>query len=689
MTAALLVTQVVLWHAYQGAEARAIKQLAAQYQAAHPDVAIDVVPIPYNAYTEKLEAAIPLGNGPDLFIAAHESLGEWSRLGLVAPQPRSATPIPPAIERALTTTGGLYGLPLAKKGAALIYRRDRLATPPTNGTALLALRRSGSPPLAYETGSLYLHAAWLAASGGAILDEHDQPQLGAPAFVRSLEWLKLLQDQRLIPEDLSGADATQLFLQGKADLLIAGPWVLDDLAGLPIAVAPIPALGHAARPLLTIEVIVLSARATEPTAAGAFAEYLQSREGARVRAQVGRQIVADDEIVKELDDPLLRQFALALAAGEPMSTARAMKLVWEPGQRALRRVLRGAAEPTIAARDAQLDVEDALRPPPPTQDARPYLVALSLALVGLVARAARRTRPPSRPGQRAAYLFAAPMQLVFVVLAGVPLLVGAAMAFFHYDARHWTFVGLFNLVDILRSSGVPPWSPPSFYYTLAVTILWTLANVTLHVAIGLGLALLLRNPARRLRGVYRILLILPWAMPNYITGLVWRGLFNRQFGALNALLVWLGGEPISFFARFWTAFAANLATNVWLGFPFMMVVILGALAQVPKEVEEAAALDGASGWQRLTRVTLPIIWPALLPSVILGAVWTFNMFNVIFLVSGGEPDGASEILVSQAYRWAFSRNHRYGYAAAYALLIAGVLVLQGWLVRRATQKEAA
>ncbi len=101
----------------------------------------------------------------------------------------------------------------------------------------------------------------------------------------------------------------------------------------------------------------------------------------------------------------------------------------------------------------------------------------------------------------------------------------------------------------------------------------------------------------------------------------------------------------------------------------MMVVTMGALTSIPKDVLEAAEVDGATRWQRFTRVTLPLLRPALLPAVVLGAVWTFNMFNVVFLVSGGEPDGQTDILVSEAYRWAFTRDAQYGYAAAYAVLI--------------------
>ncbi|MCK6506891.1 sugar ABC transporter permease [Myxococcota bacterium] len=194
--------------------------------------------------------------------------------------------------------------------------------------------------------------------------------------------------------------------------------------------------------------------------------------------------------------------------------------------------------------------------------------------------------------------------------------------------------------------------------------------------------MVLREPWLRLRGVYRVLLILPWAVPNYITALIWKGMFHRQFGAINGFLEWAGFGAVSWFSQFSTAFAANLATNTWLGFPFMMVVTLGALQSIPRDLEQAAEVDGASAWQRFRHVTLPLLKPALLPAVILGSVWTFNMFNIIYLVSGGEPDGSTEILISEAYRWAFTRGHRYGYASAYAVLIFFVLLGYSRLMNR-------
>ena len=189
-----------------------------------------------------------------------------------------------------------------------------------------------------------------------------------------------------------------------------------------------------------------------------------------------------------------------------------------------------------------------------------------------------------------------------------------------------------------------------------------------------------------MRPVFRAALILPWAIPNYITALIFKGLFHAQYGAVNAMLAAVVGGPVAidWFGSFALAFTANLTTNTWLGFPFMMVVALGALQSIPRDLEEAAMVDGAGWWFRFRHVVWPLLAPALLPAVLLGSVWTFNMFNVVYLVSGGEPDGSTEILISEAYRWAFSRENRYGYAAAYAVLIFGVLF--GW--SRAANKIA-
>jgi arabinogalactan oligomer/maltooligosaccharide transport system permease protein len=701
ISAALLAaTQVVVWHAYRAEEQKTLEHAAKVYSAAHPGVHVEPVAIPYDAFTYKLEAAIPRGNGPDLFIGKHDDLGEWARTGLVQPMDQQ---VPAAdLDQFFDETvaplrwgGHLYGVPLTFKSLALYYRTDRVAAPPQSTDELRKLleeaRKQGRYGLVYETGNMFMHAAFLHGFGGQILDLDGRPRLSSPESVRAIQYVYDLESHGLLPQEASATVATQLFNEGLAAMTINGPWFSGEIApGVPWKVAPlfvVSATGQRLKPLVTIEGALLAARARQPAEAIAFARWLAGPEGARLRATGARQTVAARSVWSDPEiagDAVLAAFKAQLADTVPMSNRPEMRAVWEPAQRALRRVMRGAADALPAWAEAERQILDTMRPAPPPAPPLPYALGGSLlALVGALwvwrrARAAGGLAEIKR--QRFAYAYLLPSAFGMVLLVFVPFLVGTAMSLQHFDGARWTFIGLGNFAEILASG--------EFWATLVVTILWTLCNVSLHVMIGVALALLLRDPMLRLRGVYRALLIIPWAVPNYITALIWKGMFHRQFGAVNSILAALGIEPVSWFSQFWTAFAANVATNVWLGFPFMMVVTLGALAGIPKELEEAAALDGASRWQRLRHVTLPLLWPAILPSVILGAVWTFNMFNIVFLVSGGEPDGSTEILISQAYRWAFTRGHRYGYAAAYAVLIFIVLALQSAFSRRATEQEA-
>jgi ABC-type sugar transport system permease subunit len=279
---------------------------------------------------------------------------------------------------------------------------------------------------------------------------------------------------------------------------------------------------------------------------------------------------------------------------------------------------------------------------------------------------------------RTALSFLTPAAIAMLVLVATPFVIGIVIGFYDHHAGTWSFVGIDNFVEILSGGGRPLEDPLNFWFILGVTVLWTVANITLHVTIGVALALLLSRKWIFGRGIFRMLLILPWAIPNYITALMWNGMFKGEYGAVNSLLAAAGLDRVDWLSSWATAFAANVTTNTWLGFPFMMVVALGALETIPKELYEAAAVDGASAWQRFRHITLPHLRPALGPAVALGSIWTFNMFNVIYLVSGGKPNNSTNILVTDAYRWAFERGERYGMAAAYGTVIFLILLL--WTV---------
>jgi arabinogalactan oligomer/maltooligosaccharide transport system permease protein len=297
-----------------------------------------------------------------------------------------------------------------------------------------------------------------------------------------------------------------------------------------------------------------------------------------------------------------------------------------------------------------------------------------------------------------AYTYVAPALIGMLALAFFPFFYGFVLSFTDTtllnQGASWSdrWVGLANYASILGDfnfggSGAA-FNYQNFYWTMGVTIVWTASNVVFGVSIGLGMALLLNIKGLRGVAIYRTLLILPWAIPNYITALTWKGMFHPQFGAINQAIQAFGGQPVQWFDAVGPSFITGLATNVWLSFPFMMVVALGALQAVDEDMYEAARIDGASPWQQFWLITLPSLRPALLPAIIVSVVWTFNMFNVIYLVSAGQPSGANEILVTRAYRIAFE-EYRYGYAAAYSVVIFLILLIYGVFQIRATSATEA
>lgn len=231
------------------------------------------------------------------------------------------------------------------------------------------------------------------------------------------------------------------------------------------------------------------------------------------------------------------------------------------------------------------------------------------------------------------------------------------------------------------------------------TILWTVINVTFHVAGGMALAILLNRPMK-LQGFYRTLLVVPWAIPTTIAAMALRNEFDNRYGLFNILLTdlntwltnishgtasiivignmfeWLAAHigPVSWKQDPVWAFVSILMANIWLGIPFMAVIILGGLQSISQEYFEAAEIDGASKWQQFRNITLPLLRPVLTPAIILGVVWTFNKFDVIYLITQGGPQEKTDILVSSMYKAAF-QFYRYGFTAMFALVIFIILFI--------------
>jgi len=250
-----------------------------------------------------------------------------------------------------------------------------------------------------------------------------------------------------------------------------------------------------------------------------------------------------------------------------------------------------------------------------------------------------------------------------------PIIWEVVLAFSNMSLRHfkdpsyslgqfWSNIAMIFTAPVLKQV--------YFFPVFFRTLLWTFIQVVFHVTLGLGLALLLNRPLR-LKGVYKVLLIIPWAIPQVISCLTWRGEYHYQYGFVNLLLQAVGLPAVQWKTEAIPNFLAMNITNIWLGVPFMMVICLGALQSISAEYYEAAKLDGATGWRRLRSITLPLMSPILTPAIILGVIWTFNNFNVPFFINENSLE-TSDILVTALFRAAFEYN-RYGFSAAFAIVI--------------------
>ncbi|NOZ60685.1 MAG: sugar ABC transporter permease [Calditrichaeota bacterium] len=273
---------------------------------------------------------------------------------------------------------------------------------------------------------------------------------------------------------------------------------------------------------------------------------------------------------------------------------------------------------------------------------------------------------------RLAYLYTMPAFIVMGIVVIYPFLYNIVLSFSNMNLTHfydWRLTGPQNYVKVFQER--------TFWYFFFKTILWTVINVFFHVTIGVFLALIL-NKDLKAKSFFRTLLILPWAVPQYITALTWRGMFNSEYGAISLIIHKIFGVQIPWLTTEWGAFTACVVTNVWLGFPFMMVIALGGLQSIPDELYEAAEIDGASWRHKLKNITIPLLKPVMIPAITLGIIWTFNNFNIVWLVSnGGEPADTTHILVSWVYKSGF-RYFRMGYAAAFSMIIFLILLIFSW-----------
>ena len=290
---------------------------------------------------------------------------------------------------------------------------------------------------------------------------------------------------------------------------------------------------------------------------------------------------------------------------------------------------------------------------------------------------------------RFAYLFVLPTVLVIALLDIYPIIEGIIVSLQNQNqlrANPEAFVGLKHYYRALFDEQV-------FWYSLGRSLVWTVFAVAGGYVVALSLALLL-NMEIWGRGIFRALFLVPWVIPDVCTALLWKWLYGDEFGVINFLLVKSGivSKPVLWLADPTLAMPAVIFVQIWKLYPVMFIVLLAALQNVPKELHEAATIDGANVRQRFIYITMPFLKKTSVIITLLGCIWTFQAFDIIYLLTGGGPANATKTLPTLIYDKAFW-GLEMGYAAAIAMLmLAGLLVFSvAYLLvyRSKTQAEVA
>ncbi|MBL4936046.1 sugar ABC transporter permease [Clostridium sp. YIM B02515] len=274
------------------------------------------------------------------------------------------------------------------------------------------------------------------------------------------------------------------------------------------------------------------------------------------------------------------------------------------------------------------------------------------------------------------YVYLSPALISIAVLSLIPIIYTIYIAFTNYNINHmedFKIVGFDNFKQILAGP-LKPIFLPVFAWTLAFAIILTLGNYF----IGLFIAMLLNNNNMKERGLYKGLFIIPWALPSAIAILSWQGLLNQDYGTINLMLTKLHiiSANIPWLTDVTWARVGVIMVSLWLGFPYMMNVCLGALASIPDNYYEAAEIDGANRWQKFVKITLPSLTSSSIPLIISSFSFNFNNFGAAYLITAGGPPkpntsfaGSTDILASSAFKMIGQPLFRYDLAAALSILI--------------------
>ena len=281
----------------------------------------------------------------------------------------------------------------------------------------------------------------------------------------------------------------------------------------------------------------------------------------------------------------------------------------------------------------------------------------------------------------APYLLIAPVVIFMLLVYGYPLLLTVKYSLFDVSliGDNDTFVGLNNYITTLTDK--------EFYGTFWLTVRWTVLTVTLKMGIGFFIAMVL-NSKIYVQKAYRFLVLIPWAIPQVVVSIIWTWILDGRYGYLNYYLQKIGliQQPLSWLTETNLAFISTSFVDAWVGIPLVAMMFLSGLSAIPDSLYEAAKVDGANIIQRFFNVTLPSMKKVILISFTLTTIWTFNSFNIIYVLTGGGPIGATETMMLKIYREAFGK-YDLGISSTLSILVFITLTIMSILYWKQLEKE--
>lgn len=702
--------EIHLWHQMMYAHRDTLASLIKDFETLNPDISIKALYRETEELRSAFQSAAMAGSGPELIFGPSDQVGPFVAMKLIQP----LTPFFSEVELSdlhdlavIRDGGNVYALgDSIGNNLMLIYNKKLVSKPPATMGELVKAAKAHAPEngygLVFNFNEPFFLQPWIHAFGPGFM-QGKRPLLNTPAVRSAFEWFLSLREQKIIPAECDYEMANALFKEGRAPFIVNGDWSWGDYkaAGMDFGIAPLPRNEETdlwPSPLVSTRAYSLNKNLKSEAHKAAAVKFirfmLEPSSQKKFTQAVGifpsqLSLQKDPDLLKQ---PLFKETRQILSLGFPMPIFPEVRAVWDALRTELQGVMAKTVTPTEAAQAAQelatKQIQTMNQIEKPGDQAVLVRLLMAIFIIFLILKVSQyfRSGPMQFQGvSNFAVLMLLPAFIIVFAVVIYPFVYNFLISISNFSLRtfqDWQVVGFSHYLKIL--------SEPDFYILLLKTLVWTGLNVFFHTLIGVILALAIDRtlPAKPF---WRALLIIPWAVPQYITALTWRGLFHQEYGPINVFLRdFLQLSPVAWLSQPVTAFSACLLTNIWLGFPFMMVVALGGLQSIPGELYEAARLDGANAWQRFKLITWPLLQPVMRPAMALGALWTFNNFNVVWLVSnGGEPADKIHILVTSIYKSAF-QLYQYGNAAAGSLLIFLILLAAAtWGTRRSTLQAAA